>query len=347
MQYINYREHASHGNDSFPVAFYYFKKNPVTSSFPYHWHPEWEIIHVISGTLTLTSCGQTMSITSGNYYLVSSGDLHSGEWTNCEYESIVFDFNTIIGSLSLSDSFDRLHLKNNINELISAVRICEKLFELIHSCHSYISSDAIDKYNINANDIHSSINADSIHNNINTDSIHNNINTNSIHNNIIDSSNVNTKEIHINDSDIDFDNMNKFIFVSYIFAFFGELDAHNFYQNPSEDSMHYLRLSDSIKPALSYIENHYSENISLDDLARTAGFNKRYFCKIFKSLTTKTPIEYLNLYRINIAKKMLLDNSTISVSEVAYACGYNDSAYFIRIFKKTLNTTPAKFQSLM
>ena len=105
MQYINYREHASHGNDSFPVAFYYFKKNPVTSSFPYHWHPEWEIIHVISGTLTLTSCGQTMSITSGNYYLVSSGDLHSGEWTNCEYESIVFDFNTIIGSLSLTDSF--------------------------------------------------------------------------------------------------------------------------------------------------------------------------------------------------------------------------------------------------
>ena len=329
MQYINYREHASHGNDSFPVAFYYFKKNPVTSSFPYHWHPEWEIIHVISGTLTLTSCGQTMSITSGNYYLVSSGDLHSGEWTNCEYESIVFDFNTIIGSLSLSDSFDRLHLKNNINELISAVRICEKLFELIHSCHSYISSDTIDKYNINANDIHNSINTDSIHNNI------------------IDNSNVNTKDIHIDDSDIDFDNMNKFIFVSYLFAFFGELDAHNFYQNPSEDSMHYLRLSDSIKPALSYIENHYSENISLDDLARTAGFNKRYFCKIFKSLTTKTPIEYLNLYRINIAKKMLLDNSTISVSEVAYACGYNDSAYFIRIFKKALNTTPAKFQSLM
>ena len=329
MQYINYREHASHGNDSFPVAFYYFKKNPVTSSFPYHWHPEWEIIHVISGTLTLTSCGQTMSITSGNYYLVSSGDLHSGEWTNCEYESIVFDFNTIIGSLSLSDSFDRLHLKNNINELISAVRICEKLFELIHSCHSYINSDTIDKYNIDANDIHSSINTDSIHNNI------------------IDNSNVNTKAIHIDDSDIDFDNMNKFIFVSHLFAFFGELDAHNFYQNPSEDSMHYLRLSDSIKPALSYIENHYSENISLDDLARTAGFNKRYFCKIFKSLTTKTPIEYLNLYRINIAKKMLLDNSTISVSEVAYACGYNDSAYFIRIFKKTLNTTPAKFQSLM
>ena len=329
MQYINYREHASHGNDSFPVAFYYFKKNPVTSSFPYHWHPEWEIIHVISGTLTLTSCGQTMSITSGNYYLVSSGDLHSGEWTNCEYESIVFDFNTIIGSLSLSDSFDRLHLKNNINELISAVRICEKLFELIHSCHSYINSDTIDKYNIDANDIHSSINTDSIHNNI------------------IDNSNVNTKDIHIDDSDIDFDNMNKFIFVSHLFAFFGELDAHNFYQNPSEDSMHYLRLSDSIKPALSYIENHFSENISLDDLARTAGFNKRYFCKIFKSLTTKTPIEYLNLYRINIAKKMLLDNSTISVSEVAYACGYNDSAYFIRIFKKTLNTTPAKFQSLM
>ena len=329
MQYINYREHASHGNDSFPVAFYYFKKNPVTSSFPYHWHPEWEIIHVISGTLTLTSCGQTMSITSGNYYLVSSGDLHSGEWTNCEYESIVFDFNTIIGSLSLSDSFDRLHLKNNINELISAVRICEKLFELIHSCHSYIISDTIDKYNINANDIHNSINTDSIHNNI------------------IDNSNVNTKDIHIDDSDIDFDNMNKFIFVSYLFAFFGELDAHNFYQNPSEDSMHYLRLAARIKPALSYIENHYSENISLDDLARTAGFNKRYFCKIFKSLTTKTPIEYLNLYRINIAKKMLLDNSTISVSEVAYACGYNDSAYFIRIFKKTLNTTPAKFQSLM
>lgn len=345
MQYINYREHANHGNDSFPVAFYYFKKNHVTSSFPYHWHPEWEIIHVISGTLTLTSCGQTMSITSGSYYLVSSGDLHSGEWTNCEYESIVFDFNTIMGSLSLSESFDRLHAKNNLNELTSAVTICEKIFELIHSCYGCTYSDTIDKYNINTNDIHTNI---IDNNNVNTDSIHTNIinnsnvTTDSIHTNIINNINVTTKDIHI-----DFDNMNKFIFISYLFALFGELDAHNFYQNPSEDSMHYLRLSDSIKPALSYIENHYNENISLDDLARTAGFNKRYFCKIFKSLTTKTPIEYLNIYRINIAKKMLLDNPTISVSEVAYACGYNDSAYFIRIFKKLCNTTPAKFQSIM
>lgn len=274
MQYIGYRESANHGSSSFPVAFYHFDVSSVMSSFPYHWHPEWEIIHVINGTLNLTSNGHTYAITTGSYYLISSGTLHSGEWTDCEYESIVFDFNSIAGSLSLSDSFNHLHMKNDINTVPAAVLVCDQLFNMIHNS-----------------------------------------------------------------------NMNKFIFIGLLFSLFGELDDAGFYKDSSEDSLHFYKLSESIKPALLYIENHYSEDISLDVLAKTAGFNKKYFCKIFKSLTLKTPFEYLNFYRVNVAKRMLSDNPYISVSETGYLCGYNDPAYFIRIFKKITGTTPAKYQS--
>lgn len=73
--------------------------------------------------------------------------------------------------------------------------------------------------------------------------------------------------------------------------------------------------------------------------------NTNYFCKFFKSLTGTSPIDYLTIYRLECAKKKLKETE-LSITEVAYDCGFNDSSYFTKVFKKYNNITPTKFLSL-
>ena len=100
---------------------------------------------------------------------------------------------------------------------------------------------------------------------------------------------------------------------------------------------------DRLKQVITYIEEHYTEAITLEDLARVAGLNARYFCRFFKKLTNQTPIEYLNYYRIDCACLALKERKA-SITEVAYSCGFNDSSYFIKVFHEAKKLTPRQYQ---
>ena len=97
-----------------------------------------------------------------------------------------------------------------------------------------------------------------------------------------------------------------------------------------------------LKNVLTYIAGNYSEHITLDALARIAGMNPRYFCRYFKSITERTPIDYLNYYRIECACE-LLSTRDISIRDAAISCGFNDESYFIKTFHKYKGTTPKQF----
>ncbi len=103
-----------------------------------------------------------------------------------------------------------------------------------------------------------------------------------------------------------------------------------------------LRRLARIKDVLRLIRNHYQEDITLDDLASSAHMNKRYFCRYFKEMMGKTPIQYLNYYRVECACE-LLSASENSVSEVAMACGFNNISYFIRVFCAHKGVTPSLY----
>lgn len=94
-----------------------------------------------------------------------------------------------------------------------------------------------------------------------------------------------------------------------------------------------------IKPVLEYIEDHYGEQLSLDILSTVAGMNARYFCKVFYSLTNTTPMNYVNFFRIEQAS-FLLDSTDMSITEIAVNCGFWESSYFTKVFKKFKGTTP-------
>ena len=97
-----------------------------------------------------------------------------------------------------------------------------------------------------------------------------------------------------------------------------------------------------LKPVLEYIELNYQSPITLEDLSRLAGMSSKYFCRFFRAVIHRTPIDYLNYYRIERACYLMAAEG-ISVTEAAYQCGFNDSSYFVRAFRKYRNVTPRQY----
>ena len=91
---------------------------------------------------------------------------------------------------------------------------------------------------------------------------------------------------------------------------------------------------------LEYIENNYSEKITIDQLCSMANISRFYFCRLFKNITDKSLGEYLNQIRINKAE-VLLKNGDVNITEAALACGFDDLNYFSRMFRKYKNESPS------
>lgn len=108
------------------------------------------------------------------------------------------------------------------------------------------------------------------------------------------------------------------------------------------DSDHTSGSPDPVKEALAYIEEHYAEHIELNDIARAAGLNPNYLCRLFKNYTGRTPVDYLRYYRIECACEMLATRMR-SIPETAWKCGFHDPAYFSRCFKKEKGVTPTAY----
>lgn len=98
-----------------------------------------------------------------------------------------------------------------------------------------------------------------------------------------------------------------------------------------------------INDALSYIEENYHENITLESISNTLYLNKCYFCTLFKEQTGKSFSNYLNEIRIDKSKE-LLKNKKLSILEIAHAVGYNNQTYFNSLFKKYTNITPLQYR---
>lgn len=97
-----------------------------------------------------------------------------------------------------------------------------------------------------------------------------------------------------------------------------------------------------LKLLYRYIDENYNRKIEIEEVADLCNMTKAAFCRYFKQITHLTFIEFLNHYRINEAKRLLLLDR--NVSETCYACGFESLSYFNRIFKKITNKNPLAFK---
>jgi AraC family L-rhamnose operon transcriptional activator RhaR/AraC family L-rhamnose operon regulatory protein RhaS len=108
---------------------------------------------------------------------------------------------------------------------------------------------------------------------------------------------------------------------------------------PSSESHDLLRLGD----AIACIETRFAEKITLDDLAKKAQFSKRHFLRIFQECMGRSPIDHLLHVRIQKATE-LLAGSDRTITDIAFDCGFTDSNYFTRQFRKTTGHSPSEYR---
>lgn len=96
--------------------------------------------------------------------------------------------------------------------------------------------------------------------------------------------------------------------------------------------------------AISYIEDHYSEQITLEEIAAKSDISIRHLNRIFRAYYQTTPIAYIQRLRLEQACTQLKQTNR-SITEISYLCGFNDSNYLTRQFKKTYGMSPKAFRN--
>lgn len=95
----------------------------------------------------------------------------------------------------------------------------------------------------------------------------------------------------------------------------------------------------------NYINEHFAENLTLEEVASLAGFSKYHFTRLFRQYADTSFYKYLNQKRIAHAKNLLL-NPDLSVTEVALQSGFASQSAFLRMFKLMNGCTPTEFRKM-
>lgn len=100
---------------------------------------------------------------------------------------------------------------------------------------------------------------------------------------------------------------------------------------------------DKLKPVIKYVELHYSEPMTVEEMAAKAGFSESHFMRFFKEAFGVSFITYLNDYRLSMAARMLLSTEE-SVLNISQQVGFENLSHFNRQFKKKYDKTPREYR---
>jgi transcriptional regulator GlxA family with amidase domain len=120
-----------------------------------------------------------------------------------------------------------------------------------------------------------------------------------------------------------------------------EICSHGTKQNLTDAQKHTVNY-DKFVNILSYIDNNYAEDLSLEKVANIANFSKFHFARLFKQYTNSTFYDYLSQKRIMVAQELILKN--IPITDVAFQTGFNNLTTFCRCFKKIVGCPPTQFK---
>ena len=95
----------------------------------------------------------------------------------------------------------------------------------------------------------------------------------------------------------------------------------------------------------SFIHEHFGSKIGLEDIADAGQVSKSTCIRLFHKYTGKSPIDFLNSYRLQMSAEKLVTTSE-QITEIAYACGFGQPSYFNRLFLKEYNMTPNQYRKL-
>lgn len=98
-----------------------------------------------------------------------------------------------------------------------------------------------------------------------------------------------------------------------------------------------------IQQVLIYIRQHIYEKLNVEVLVDLSCLSEDHFIRLFKRATGNTPLQYINMKKMELAQLLLITNN-IPIKDIAYQLSYDDYSYFIRLFKKIVGLTPKKYR---
>ena len=96
---------------------------------------------------------------------------------------------------------------------------------------------------------------------------------------------------------------------------------------------------------VSYIYQHYTERITLADIAAAGNVSRSKCCAIFKYYLQQSPVDFLNHYRLEVSRN-LLKKQELNVTQVAVACGFNHLSYYSKLFSRSYGCTPSEYRRM-
>lgn len=116
------------------------------------------------------------------------------------------------------------------------------------------------------------------------------------------------------------------------------------YQHCTVSTRQLHRPDERFGAVLSYISNHYTENISAKSISSQFGYDETYFCRRFKEATGITTMNYIRILRLEMAQR-LLQTGTEDIRSIAFRCGFSDVSYFSNCFRRYWGVTPTECRS--
>lgn len=142
MNSLTFHESEQHGTPDFPVEYFYLDSTHPRYNMAFHWHKEWEIIHVLEGTFTAHADDAVFVAHAGDTVLIRDGMLHGGTPENCIYECFLFDLHGLFRNLDMVKKYLRpLYRQQILPEIFYPVHKTPQVRDIIHQLTYAYSMD--------------------------------------------------------------------------------------------------------------------------------------------------------------------------------------------------------------
>lgn len=281
---IPVNERQQRGTALFPLQYNFCNTENPYYDLWLHWHTEFELIHIISGTYRCFVNDHELSLSQGDICIIPGKVIHGDapEKGSAKYESAVFDIELIRLHGFSPDSFVNDVLMENITIQNHIPLSCKDIFSTAEFFFETIRSqrEGWDQIACGA-----------------------------------------------------------------LIILFGLLKKNRLYSEKKVLPARKRIRNKKFDLVLELIKKNYSSNITLEQLAESAGFSPKYFCRVFREMTGRSPVEYLNWFRINRACSLLRESNE-KLTAIARCCGFRDFSYFIKIFHRYKGMTPLKYRNM-
>lgn len=282
-QKLPIKESQQRGTVLFPLQYNYCNTANPFYDLWLHWHTEFELIHIVSGSYNIFISDHEEVLNEGDFCLIPGKVVHGDapEKGICKYESAVFDIELMRLHGFSPDDF--------ISEIINGTVCLDNIFR---SSDKEIAKVGTSLFEV------------------------------------------------LREQRVAWDS----IAAGYLIVFFGLIKKNGKYSEKKVLPAKKRVRNERLELVFELIKKNYMNNITLEELSKAAGFSPKYFCRVFREMTNRAPVEYLNWFRINRSCAMIRETDE-KLQDIAAKCGFNDFSYFIKIFHRYKNMTPLKYRN--